>query len=311
MSTTGNKQAILYVITNLINGLKYYGMVHKKDKTIEQRFNDHKQGMGGRFLYKAMQEFGVDNFIIEKVERGDLDYIRQREVEETANTLYVHGRGYNGNCGKCIILDEEMRKRRITNTDQAIRVKKWKDTYIKNKSNHDYSRNEEFLKKLEENNYSKIRGKTKHESERLQKLSISNKQRWDNPTEKMLIGKQKSIQTNKNKSLEEKQEILKKQLETKKQKRLQGLYKISPCIWNTPLGNFKTAKEGADTFNIGVSTFKTWCIKNKQILKRHHKHNENIKPEWDGKHTHELGFSMIRERKQHLIAQKTYEQQTL
>jgi hypothetical protein len=298
MNITGNKKAILYVVTNKVNGLKYYGVVHKKDKTIQQRLTDHIEGRGGKFLFQAIQEYGVDNFIIEEVERGDLEYILLRETEETANTLYMHGKGYNGNCGKCIILNEEMWERKIANTDQETRVKRWKETYNKNKHLHNYNRDNEFLKKQEKNNYSQIRGKTKNESERLLKLSISNKQRWDNPTEKMIEGKLKSIETNKNKTPEEKQLIIQKQLETKKTKRMNGEYMLSsPYSWHTPIGVFKDATAGATAFGIGYSTFKTWCKKNKQILKRHHKFNDKIPHDWDNKFTKDIGFYFVKDTK--------------
>jgi hypothetical protein len=295
--TSNKKQAILYVVTNKINGLQYFGIIHKEGKTIQQRFEDHQQGRGGKFLYKAMQEFGKQNFIIEEIERGDLEYICQREVEETSNTLYAHGKGYNGNCGKCIILDNEMWERKIANTNQEVRVPRWKETYNKNRHKHDYSRDANFLEKQEQNNYSKIRGKTKHESERLQKLSVSNKQKWQQPTETMILGKIKSIETNKLKSEEEKRKIIEKQIATKKQKWEQGVCVTSPCTWFTPIGSFKNAEEGAMKFGIGVSTFATWCRKNKQILKRYHKHNENILSEWDNLFTHDIGFKVIKQTK--------------
>jgi len=298
MTITGNeKQAILYVVTNKLNRLQYFGIIHKEGKTIQQRFEDHARGVGGRYLFKAIQEFGVENFTIEEIERGELEYIRQREIEETANTLFVHDKGYNGNCGKCIILNEEMWVRKIANTNQETRVPKWKETYNKNRYKHDYSRDANFLEKQEQNNYSKIRGKTKHECERLQKLADSNKQKWQQPTESMILGKIKSIETNKKKSAEEKQIIQDKQNAARKLKQEQGLYTTSPCTWFTPIGTFKTAEEGAVKFGIGVATFKTWCVNNKQILKRHHKHNENILSEWDNLYTHDIGFKVIRQTK--------------
>jgi len=298
MTITGNeKQAILYVVTNKLNKLQYFGIIHKEGKTIQQRFEDHARGAGGRYLFKAIQEFGVENFTIEEIERGELEYIRQREIEETANTLFVQGKGYNGNCGKCIILNDEMWVRKIANTDQEIRVPKWKETYNKNRHEHDYSRDAIFLEKQEQNNYSKIRGKTKHECERLQKLADSNKQKWQQPTETMIQGKIKSIKTNRLKTEEEKRKIIEKQIAARKLKREQGLYTTSPCTWFTPIGTFKNAEEGAIKFGIGVATFKTWCINNKQILKRHHKHNENILPEWDNLFTHDIGFKVIRQTK--------------
>jgi hypothetical protein len=298
MTITGNeKQAILYVVTNKLNKLQYFGIIHKEGKTIQQRFDDHARGVGGRYLFKAIQEFGVENFTIEEIERGELEYIRQREVEETANTLFVHGKGYNGNCGKCIILNDEMWSKKIANTNQETRVPKWKETYNENRHKHDYSRDANFLEKQEQNNYSKIRGKTKHECERLQKLADSNKQKWQQPTETMILGKIKSIKTNRLKTEEEKRKIIEKQIVTRKLKREQGLYTTSPCIWITPIGTFKNAEEGAVKFGIGVTTFKTWCTNNKQILKRHHKHNENILTEWDNLFTHDIGFKVIRQTK--------------
>lgn len=60
----------IYKITNKINGLSYIGQA----KNYKKRFADHRAMMYGREpnkkLYKAFQQYGIDNFIFEVIDYG-------------------------------------------------------------------------------------------------------------------------------------------------------------------------------------------------------------------------------------------------
>jgi len=98
--------ATLYKITNIVNKMCYYGIVYKKGKTIEERFEEHMEGKGGVHLYnEGVLKFGKENFIICALETGELDYIRDKETQLNANNL--HPKGYNGCSSHAIIISKE------------------------------------------------------------------------------------------------------------------------------------------------------------------------------------------------------------
>lgn len=289
-----NSQAILYVVTNTKNNLKYYGIIFKKDKTIEQRLNDHITGKGaGKFLHKAIALIGAEAFSIMEIEKGPLEYIAQREMELTSTSLWHKGEGYNGNCGRCIIFDDEMMKQKFINTNQIERVKRWKDTYNRNRHLHNYNRGADFKTKQEINNWSKRRGKTKENSESLRKLSDSIRQRWKTPTEEMLKGIIKGKTTIANQSQEIKTQLNIKRNESRKKRKIEKGFNYS-WMWQTPHGMFNNITDASIFMGISISALRSWCLKNKQILKHHHKDNEKILPEWDLKFSTDIGFKKIK-----------------
>lgn len=285
------KTAILYVITNNLNNFKYYGIIYKEGKTIEQRLEDHIKGRSsGKFIHKAIEELGKEHFCISEVERGELQYIIKRETEESAKCLWVKREGYNGNTGKCIILDDDMKKKRLSNTNQIEKSKKWRETYDKNKHLYNYTHSDKTKIKQENINYSQIRGQTKYSSERLKKLSNSIKERWKNPTTSMLNGIEKMRNTMKGQTKENCNRI-KKFVDTIKNKDITG--ENAPNFkyyWMTPLGRYSTAENAARDLDLGLSTLLTWCSCNKKIYKNHYKNNDKIIEEWNGKYTKDIGF---------------------
>lgn len=99
----------LYKITNTSNGMVYYGIIYKKNKTIYERFEEHMTGKGGKFLYdEGVLKYGRVSFSIELLETGPLDYIRDREVELNKTNLWPVG--YNGNTSHAIIVSQEGHK---------------------------------------------------------------------------------------------------------------------------------------------------------------------------------------------------------
>ena len=287
-----NKPAILYVIKNTLNSMKYYGMIHKKGKTITERLQDHIAGKrSGKHIHAAIQQLGKEHFFIEEIERGAFAYIAQREIDEAKKSLYVDGNGYNGNCGKCILFNAEMLKRKFANTDQTKRVAKWKQTYNNRRHLHNYSRSEEYIKKQEETNYSKVRGKNKDNTLRLAKQSESLKKRFRNPSEAMIKGMEKRIITQRSQTKINSERVRKRSDTLKSRGTFAG--KNNPSFkgyWVTPFGKYELAIAAAESLNISLSTLKTWCNKNKVILKRFHKNNSNILEEWNNKLSRDVGF---------------------
>ena len=88
----------LYVITNTINGKQYVGKTYN---TLAKRFNEHiklAKTNSTRPLYKAINEFGIDNFQIESLG------IFEEKLLELQETLEIEKRdsfknGYNATLG--------------------------------------------------------------------------------------------------------------------------------------------------------------------------------------------------------------------
>lgn len=90
----------IYKITNQINGKMYVG---KTEDTIENRFKEHcrdykKERNEKRPLYDAMNKYGVENFIIEEVEKVDNALLGEREQYWISYYDTYHN-GYNATKG--------------------------------------------------------------------------------------------------------------------------------------------------------------------------------------------------------------------
>lgn len=88
----------IYKITNQINGKSYIG---KTNKNIEERLKEHKKERKkdrskNRPLYRAMNKYGVDNFIIEKIE--ETNNPEEREIY-WINYYNTYHHGYNATKG--------------------------------------------------------------------------------------------------------------------------------------------------------------------------------------------------------------------
>lgn len=69
----------VYKITNLINNKIYIG---KTEREIDCRWNEHKSKARknhNSYLYNAMRKYGEQNFIIEELEKVELEFLSDRE----------------------------------------------------------------------------------------------------------------------------------------------------------------------------------------------------------------------------------------
>lgn len=94
-----SRTGYIYVITNLINGKQYVGKTYS---TIEKRFKEHirdsrKGQCQHRPLYKAMKKYGVENFIIELLEKTD--NLEKREAYWIKKLNTYGKKGYNATLG--------------------------------------------------------------------------------------------------------------------------------------------------------------------------------------------------------------------
>lgn len=129
--------AILYKITNRINGKMYIGIT---TRSLEERFAGHLSAMrqGSKFrFHSAIRKYGVDCWVCEILEENDdLDYIRKREEElisqyNTTNSSF----GYNakpGGCGGNIVKPENYDKWYKTKTENSIGEKNPRHNGISN-----------------------------------------------------------------------------------------------------------------------------------------------------------------------------------
>lgn len=108
----------IYKITNLINGKEYIGQT---SLSIQERFKRHirdanKKYYNNRPLYNAINKYGVENFVIEKLEECSIEEVNQKEIEYI-NRFNTYSNGYNatlGGEGKVIIdYDEVLKKYQI------------------------------------------------------------------------------------------------------------------------------------------------------------------------------------------------------
>lgn len=108
-----------YKITNVQNGMCYYGIIYKKGKTVEDRLEEHMAGKGGVILYsEGVEKYGADAFTIEELIEGDLDDIRVWEKNMNSTNLWPIG--YNGNAGSAIIKSDLTEAKRLASYQKYI-----------------------------------------------------------------------------------------------------------------------------------------------------------------------------------------------
>ena len=104
----------IYKITNLINGKEYIG---KTSYSIPQRWKIHlkdykRETEENRPLYRAMNKYGIDNFVIKEIEECSEKILSERESYwiDYYNTFH---NGYNatrGGDGRCLYNHQEILK---------------------------------------------------------------------------------------------------------------------------------------------------------------------------------------------------------
>ena len=104
----------IYKITNLINGKEYIG---KTEATIIDRFKDHikdsrREKCKDKPLYRAFNKYGIDNFIVEEVERCSDEILNERESYwiDYYNTYHYGYNATRGGDGKSYIDYDEIFK---------------------------------------------------------------------------------------------------------------------------------------------------------------------------------------------------------
>lgn len=90
----------IYKITNKLNGKIYIG---KTLSTIENRWKEHiktakEERCENRPLYRAMNKYGIENFIIEIIEQCNHEILSDREIY-WINYYNSYGNGYNATLG--------------------------------------------------------------------------------------------------------------------------------------------------------------------------------------------------------------------
>lgn len=111
MVTTSN----IYLITNLIDNKKYVGQASNVEERWYRHSVDYKR-LKSRYLYRAMNKHGIENFIFEIIESNiSIDLISEREIFWIEKMSTKAPNGYNmtsgGEGSHNRILTEESRKK--------------------------------------------------------------------------------------------------------------------------------------------------------------------------------------------------------
>lgn len=68
---------IIYKVTNLVNNKIYIGQT---ERTLKERWKQHKYKEGCRYLHNAILKYGANNFKIEEIEKVPIEDLDEREI---------------------------------------------------------------------------------------------------------------------------------------------------------------------------------------------------------------------------------------
>lgn len=101
----------IYKITNNINQKSYIGLTYfSVEKRWKEHISDSKKSNPEKYLYRAMQKYGIENFSIEVIEECNNSILMEKEIYyiEKYETFY---KGYNqtlGGEGSLLVSDAEV-----------------------------------------------------------------------------------------------------------------------------------------------------------------------------------------------------------
>jgi predicted GIY-YIG superfamily endonuclease len=81
----------LYVITNLVNNKRYFGIA----QDYHRRWREHKSGHGSKLVYQALKKYGIENLEFTVVCKGTEAYINEMEIRAVCMLNTMAPFGYN------------------------------------------------------------------------------------------------------------------------------------------------------------------------------------------------------------------------
>ena len=116
--------AYIYKITNLINNKLYIGKTSRDIKTRWQEHLRHSETLLNIPLYRAINKYGKDNFVIEQIEECDSTIVDEREIF-WISFYNTYQEGYNctlGGEGSLLNYDEKEIQEIITRYQNGERL---------------------------------------------------------------------------------------------------------------------------------------------------------------------------------------------
>lgn len=159
-------KGIIYKITNKVNNKSYIGQTRY---TIEFRWKQHQHKKDNTYFHNAIKKYGIDSFLIEKLEECNIEDLNSREIFYIAK-YDTFKNGYNltigGDGNRRLLLDdkyEEIKELYLSGfssnkiatlyrVDKASIVKILKSLGVKIRSNKLNINHQEFLELVEDYN---------------------------------------------------------------------------------------------------------------------------------------------------------------
>jgi group I intron endonuclease len=227
---------IIYAIENKINNKKYVGQTVR---SLADRINDYKSGMGNDYLNNSFKKYGFNNFEFKIIDTAStIEELNAKEIQYILNYKSNNKEfGYNiESGGKNAIPDVDTLEKMSKSHLGMVQSDEWVDKRIAKAGSKD----------------AKKYGKEKTEEEKL-KLSIKSPKYWQGKNRNEET-KNKISKTKKENGLSEKQ----KTIICKK------VYKVD-FKTNKIIERFESTANASKTKGVNQSTISRWCSKNKVI----------------------------------------------